>query len=506
MANTRIRGRYSPKTPSKRRIMIVEDEPVVASDIGNRLKGLGYDFISDIVRSGEGAIVKAEAARPDLVLMDIRLEGEMDGIQAAEHIRARFNIPVVYLTAYSDEATLQRAKTTEPYGYLLKPFEDRELHVAIEIALYKHQMERKLKASEQRLSTTLKSIGDAVIATDKEGLVTFMNPIAEALTGWKQEDALGKDLTEVFHIIHEETRTLTESPITKALQEGVVVGRGSRGDFPTLLIAKDGIERPIDESVAPIKDDKGKIIGTVLAFRDITERVRAEEQIKAALAEKEVLMLEVHHRVKNNLQVLVYLIDMQAETIENPKVLQALVDIQGRIRAMYLIHEKLYQAEDLAQINFGEYLEDLTSNLLHVFGGGQSISLRVDAEDIFINVNVAIPCGMIVNELVTNALKYAFPTDDVEVLGRDGDRPLHPRPEIRVEFRSREDEYVLMVGDNGVGMPPELDWRTTESLGLKLVNIWATHQLGGSIEVDIQHGTAFKIRFTERKWGSLSND
>ncbi len=231
------------------------------------------------------------------------------------------------------------------------------------------------------------------------------------------------------------------------------------------------------------------------------QRKQAEEQIKAALAEKEVLLREVHHRVKNNLQALIYLIDMQAETIKDQKVLQALLDLQGRIRAMSLIHEKLYQAGDLAQINFGEYLEDLTSNLLYALGGGRSISLQVDAASLFINVNMGIPCGMIVNELVTNALKYAFPTDDVGAVGRDEDRPLRPHPEIRVEFGMKDGEYVLMVSDNGVGIPPELDWRTTKSLGLKLVNLWAEHQLGGSIEVDIQHGTAFTIKFTDRKGG-----
>ena len=125
----------------------------------------------------------------DLVLMDIVLEGDMDGVKAAEHIRNHFDIPVVYLTAYSDDTTLQRAKITEPYGYILKPFQERELYTTIEMALYKHKMERKLKENEQWLATTLKSIGDAVIATDTKGFVTFMNPVAEVLTGWKQEEA-----------------------------------------------------------------------------------------------------------------------------------------------------------------------------------------------------------------------------------------------------------------------------------------------------------------------------
>jgi two-component sensor histidine kinase len=156
---------------------------------------------------------------------------------------------------------------------------------------------------------------------------------------------------------------------------------------------------------------------------------------------------------------------------------------------MALVHERLYQTEDLARIDFGGYLEDLTANLLYALGGGRDIALRVDAADLFINVNSAIPCGLIVNELVTNALKYAFP--------EDGDRDRDRDREICVVFESRDGEYVLVVSDNGVGLPPELDWRATESLGLKLVDIWATYQLGGSIELDTRQGTAFTVKFSE---------
>jgi PAS domain S-box-containing protein len=216
--------------------------------------------------------------RPDLVLMDIRLKGDMDGVEAAEEICTRFDIPVIYLTAYADENTLQRAKVTEPYGYILKPFEERELRTNIEMALYKYEMERKLKESERWLATTLRSIGDAVIATDAQGCVMFMNPVAEALTGWKQEEALGKDLTEVFHIMNEETCTVVESPVERALQEGVAVGLADH----TILIARDGTKTPIDDSAAPIRDEKENITGVVLTFRDVTERRRAEEALKAA--------------------------------------------------------------------------------------------------------------------------------------------------------------------------------------------------------------------------------
>jgi PAS domain S-box-containing protein len=260
---------------AKAQILIVEDDNIVVMELRARLQSSGY-AIAAVASHGEEAVAKAGETGPDLVLMDIKLKGSMDGVKAAEKIRDDFDIPVVYLTAYADEDTLRRAKITEPHGYIIKPFEERELYSTIEMALNKHKIEKELKERERWLATTLESIGDAVIATDKKGLVTFMNPVAEALTGWKQEEALGKVSTEVFHIINEETRTLAESPVTKALREGVIGGLANH----SLLIAKDGREIPIDNSAAPIKDDKGKVVGVVLVFRDITERRRAEEQIQ----------------------------------------------------------------------------------------------------------------------------------------------------------------------------------------------------------------------------------
>ncbi len=179
------------------KILVVEDESIVAMDIKHRAEGLGYT-VTGITPSGEGAIEKASETLPDLVLMDIVLKGDMDGVEAAQKIRDTLDIPVVYLTAYSDEKTLKRAKVTEPFGYIIKPFEDRELHSAVEVALYKHKMESKLKESEKWLSTTLESIGDAVIATDENGSVKFMNPVAMNITGWDEIDAFGKSLKEVL--------------------------------------------------------------------------------------------------------------------------------------------------------------------------------------------------------------------------------------------------------------------------------------------------------------------
>jgi PAS domain S-box-containing protein len=255
--------------------MVVEDESIVAEDMKAMLEGFGYT-VPAVAFSGEEAVRKAFDTRPDLVLMDIVLKGQMSGVEAVERIRSRCNIPVVYVTAYADEKTVRRAKATEPFGYILKPFDARELQTAIEIALYKHQMEKKLYESEQRLSLTLRSIDDAIITTDSRGRVTFMNPRAEALTGWRHDEGLGCHLTQVLRVRHDTAESLPESPFVKVLREGVAI---DLADHNLRLVAKDGTERPIDDSAVPLRDEHGNIIGAVLVCRDISERQQSQEHL-----------------------------------------------------------------------------------------------------------------------------------------------------------------------------------------------------------------------------------
>jgi PAS domain S-box-containing protein len=262
-------------------ILVVEDESTIAITIQDILESFGY-AVPAIVHSGEEAIQKAMEIHPDLVLMDIRLEGPMDGVEAAEKIRSNFNIPVIYLTGHIDDITVQRAAITGPFGYILKPFESRELHIAIELALYRHNMEAKVEESERLLSTILKNIGDAVISTDINGSITFMNQVAEKLTWYNQKDAIGEDLTNVLHIMNDQKQPLTRSSIINTLRKGAVV------DFAnyTQLITKDGNETFIESSATLIKDKDTKecIAGAVLVFRDITERKWAEEALRASEA------------------------------------------------------------------------------------------------------------------------------------------------------------------------------------------------------------------------------
>lgn len=258
-------------TPAK--ILIVEDEIIVARDLQRTLLQLGYD-VPSLATSGKEAIDLVGRHHPDLVLMDIVLRGDMDGIETAREIHLHLDIPVVYLTAYSDTQILKRAKITEPFGYIAKPYGERELHATIEIALYKDAMEKKLKDRQAWLAAILRSIGDAVIAADGAGRVIFMNAQAELLTGWNRQDAEGRPSREVITIVNEDTGETAPSANPETISEATVEILAGN----TTLIGKDGRRTPIDASRAPIADGKGSGTGVVLVFRDVAERRRLEEE------------------------------------------------------------------------------------------------------------------------------------------------------------------------------------------------------------------------------------
>ncbi|HUL62129.1 MAG TPA: PAS domain S-box protein [Methanocella sp.] len=263
----------------KERILVVEDEAIVLLDLKNRLNTLGYVIVGS-TSYGDEAIRKAEETRPDVVLMDIGLKGKVDGIEAADRIRKLLNIPIIYLTANSDFTTLQRAKVTEPFGYILKPFDERELRTTIEMALYKHALDIKLNETRRWMETTLTSIGDAVITTDVGARITFMNPAAEALTGWKAADAVNRELSEVLHLVEEDTRAPVTGQVESALQRNSPFSFNGR----TALAGSSGREVPVDSSVSPIKDNDGKAIGVAFVFRDVSEKRKVDNALRASEA------------------------------------------------------------------------------------------------------------------------------------------------------------------------------------------------------------------------------
>jgi len=253
---------------SKARILIVEDENLVARDLHNMVRTLGYE-VTDVVQTGEAVLNSLNRKKPDLVLMDIVLKSNLDGISVAGVIWEEYGIPVVYITSFADDLTFERAKLTEPFGYLIKPFEERELELTIETALYKARMQLLLKEKEQWLSTILRSIGEGIIVLNAEDRISFINPIAQKITGWTEKEALGQAVKQVFQI-KEVSNSINnlESP----------------GLHEFILVSKHGLEVPIEQTVAPMPEEKGLGPGQVIVFRDISARKKVEKELQESWA------------------------------------------------------------------------------------------------------------------------------------------------------------------------------------------------------------------------------
>ena len=432
---------------TKERILIVEDELIVAKDIENCLTKLGYSM-AGIVASGEEAVRKVDELRPDLVLMDIVLKGEMNGIEAAEEINT-LNIPVVYITAHADTDTLDRAKITAPYGYIIKPFDERMLQSTIEITLYKSRMENKLKEREAWLFTILKSIGDAVIATDINGHVTFMNPIAEATTGWKEKEAQGKPLIEVFNIINEKTRKPCENPVEKVLASGKTVGLANH----TALISRDQTERLIADSGAPIRRDTGEIIGVVLVFRDITVNQKMEEELRQMRNIESIGLLAggIAHDFNNILTGILGNINIAQIVQDDPeKVATCLNDAETACyRAKELTGQLITFSKGGAPVKKNASLKKLIEESSGFILSGSNVQRELALPDDLWSVDIDPgQINQVINNIIINA-DQAMPgggrlwvTAENITVNEDDTLPLAAGKYVKVTFR-----------DQGIGIP-----------------------------------------------------
>jgi DNA-binding NtrC family response regulator len=248
------------------RILIVEDERITAEDLRETLTDLGYTVTAS-VSNGADAIAQAEQNAPDLALMDVRIQGEMDGTETARALRDRFNIPVIYLTAHADSSTVTRAKDAGPLGYITKPFQEAALHASIEIALHKHVEELKSRGTEELLASTLRAIAEGVISADAAETITLFNPAAEAWTGRPAREALGRPVSEVFQVVS----AATGEPL--ALPWAPVLSSGTLRELPgkAVLVSRSGEKRAISGSIAPIRDHHGAVSGAVLVFGRASE-------------------------------------------------------------------------------------------------------------------------------------------------------------------------------------------------------------------------------------------
>ncbi|MCF7929019.1 MAG: EAL domain-containing protein [Spirochaetales bacterium] len=256
------------------RILIVEDEKIIALDLKRRLVKFGYQVVG-LATTAQEALDQAQEQQPDLILMDIMLAGEQDGVDAAIEIKKQFGFPVIFLTAYADERTLERAKEAEPFGYILKPFKERELHTTIDIAMYKSNVDKKLKEQQRWLSAILNSIGDCIIATDQEDRIVFMNPIAERMTGWTEDEAHNQKIEDTLTLLHEGSEEVVDLS-----QVEIPPGLGESAYFSKSIIQdRNNRHYHVEGVMSHIFGEREEVDGKVLAFRDITELKHMHDQI-----------------------------------------------------------------------------------------------------------------------------------------------------------------------------------------------------------------------------------
>jgi len=337
----------------------------------------------------------------------------------------------------------------------------------------RRQAEKATRLAHTEINQIFQTAADGMRVIDKDFTVLRVNETLAALSGVSKDEAVGKKCYDVF------PGPLCHTPDCSMVR---ILKGEERVESDVEKLRKDGKKVPCIVTATPFRGPGGDLIGIVEDFKDIKERKEAEKQVTTSLREKEVLLQEIHHRVKNNLQIISSLLNLQAGYIQDKPYADMFEESRNRIRSMAFVHERLYRGKDITSVPSDEYIKDVVSALFRSYGvNPEKIALKMNIGDVVLGIGSAIPCGLIINELVSNALKFAFPQ------GRKG--------EIQVALQATDkDEILLTVSDNGVGMPENLDLAKAESLGLKLVKI-LTDQMGGKLQINRNQGTTFQINF-----------
>ncbi len=465
-------------------ILILEDNSADAELMEHELHEAGIVFSAKRVETKDSFIKELDNFTPDIIITDYKLPS-FNGSSALAIAKAECpDVPVIFVTGALGEEMAVEILKKGATDYILKhqlshlaPAALRALR-EVEERVERKRADEALRESERKYHTLAELSPVGIFRTDAEGDCTYINERWQEISGLTLEEALGKGWLQS---LHPDDRNRISQEWKQAARER----RPFRSEYrfrnhngtTTWVLGQAIIERTNSEGVAGY-------IGTIT---DITERKHAEEQLKESLKEKEILLQEIHHRVKNNMQVISSLLMLQEELSEDEKVIEMLKDSQNRIISMALIHEKLYRSENLSKIDLKEYIDDLVSGLFQSYGISEDkVALNINAENVLLGIDSAIPCGLIINELVSNSLKHAFPEDG--------------SGEINIFIHSTDEDMIeLLIDDNGVGIPKDLDFRKTESLGLRIVKVLVEKQLHGGITLNRDKGTEFKIKFRGMK-------
>ena len=468
------------------------------------LKGNGYEVLS--AENGREALEKLKENSFNLIISDI-LMPVMDGYQLCHAVKNNSRlkkIPFVFYSAtYTDSKDRQLALDMGADRYIQKPMEPQKFTQIIReviekskkgelvskqgktikenevLKLYSERLVKKLEnkmldleASEERFRRLYENVNDVVFSLNEQGRFTSANSRTE-LFGYKPKDVIEKHFTD---ILTPSSKKIGEEHFRKAQEAKSDI----HSRYEVDIVNKDGSVSVGELSISSVYEDN-KFKGRFGIIRDITERKKAEKQIKKDLETKNVLLKEVHHRVKNNLQIIISLMRLQTQFHENEQTKEVFRETQSRIHSMALIHENLYKTEDFARIDLGDYIQKFCTHILHLYQADPSqVDIKIDTEKVYVDITQGIPCALILNELISNAVKYAFPGKRI---GR-----------IEIELRkAKGDKTLISIGDNGIGLPEEIDFRKPKTLGLQLIND-LSKQLNANLRVQRKDG--LRVTFT----------
>jgi PAS domain S-box-containing protein len=492
------------------RIMVVEDEKSVAQVVKGTLENFGYEVVV-LLTHGEGVLEKIGECAPDLVIMDIVLhEGEIDGIDIAEQIHQSLRIPVIFLTGFCDDSYIERASATGHFGFILKPFRAPELRASVEMALSKSRIEAELRthrdmledmvqhrtqelvvinvklekevaerrlmeeqarSSEEKYRALAEASEDVIFVIDREDRVEYVNSFAAKKLGKLREEIIGTPRSTLFP---EEIASHQKASLDRVFETGCSLRVETKLRYRGRAIWQD-------HYLSPLKSEDGNVKAVMGISRDVTEYKKTEERLTTSLREKEILLKEIHHRVKNSLQLISSLLTLKARRLKDPKILEFCEESRNRIKSMALIHENLYCSHDFSLASFGEHIRPIVSNLVKSYGR-YDIKVIVESDELRLRLEHAIPLGLIINELVSNALKHGFRDRKGGVL--------------KIAFHGDGEKSVkLVVSDDGVGFPDTIDFRESPSMGLTIVSD-LVEQIEGTIELSRSEGTTFAVSFT----------
>lgn len=476
---------------SNLKLLILEDVPFDVELIEREIKRAGIDFDSRVVEVEEDYINGIIEFKPDLILADQSLPS-FDGFTALEIAKERCpGVPFIFVSGKIGEEVAVDALKMGATDYVLKGNLPKVVP-AIQRALEEVEEQNKLKKAEEELHKSHWQLKEAqklghIGSWEWNAGSDILNCSDELynIFGIDKSNFEG-NLKSFLDCVHPDDRQVVEENIQKVLSEGKPFAYEYR------ILRPDGSTRIVSSRSEVIPEKNEQPLRIIGIEQDITERKASEDKIKASLKEKELLLQEIHHRVKNNLQVISSLLRLQSRHINDPEALEIFKESQKRVSSIALVHEKLYQSKDMASINFADYIETLARDIFNFsMNSMQNIKLNLDLDEYYLNIETAIPCGLIINELLTNSLKHAFPS------GNNG--------EIYLGLHGDNGKIVITVKDDGVGLPPQIDIKKPDTFGLQLV-YFLKKQIKGDIILDEGDGTSFKIIFEELEYnGRIEN-